>query len=209
MRYIFWDWNGTIVNDAYALCHAFNQLIIESGIEPVSLERYREIYQHPVRKMYREVGVDLDANGFENMAALWHPLYRDAASACVLHHDAVSTISTLAGLGSRHSVVSALPHDFLISQVNRYGIGHLFDYVHGLPDLCADSKIAQAVELAERLGARGEEITVVGDSSHDAEVARELSANCVLVARGAESRARLERNGYPVADDFSVLLSRS
>lgn len=207
MRYIFWDWNGTLVNDAHALCEAFNQLISQRGIRPVSLERYRDIYQHPIKKMYSEVGVDLAAHPFEAMADLWHQLYQDAVAGSALHHDVLSTISALSERGSSHNVVSALPHEVLITQVERFGVRHLFDNVHGISDAFAESKIAQAVQLAERLAARGGEITVVGDSSHDAEVARELSANCVLVARGAESRARLERNGYPVVDDFSFLMA--
>jgi phosphoglycolate phosphatase len=69
----------------------------------------------------------------------------------------------------------------------------------------AHSKIETALSMAARLGARGREITVIGDSSHDAEVAKELSANCMLVARGAESRERLEVHGFPVLDDFSGL----
>jgi phosphoglycolate phosphatase len=207
MRYIFWDWNGTLINDADALCQAFNQLISQRGVEPVSLERYRDIYRHPIKNMYRDVGVDLDAHPFEAMADLWHQLYRDAATESALHHDALSTILALTERGSSHSVVSALPHHFLIPQVERFGVRHLFDNVHGIPDAFAESKVAQAVQLAERLEARGRDITVVGDSSHDAEVARELNANCVLVARGAESRARLERNGYPVVDDFSFLMA--
>jgi phosphoglycolate phosphatase len=106
-------------------------------------------------------------------------------------------------------VVSALPHDFLGVQVRRFGVEHFFEHVSGIPDQLAHSKVEQAVELAGRLRALGDDITVIGDSSHDAEVARELAAQCILVARGAESRSRLEAHGYPVFDDFSQLILRS
>jgi phosphoglycolate phosphatase len=49
-------------------------------------------------------------------------------------------------------------------------------------------------------------VTVIGDSSHDAEVARALGAKCILVARGLESASRLQKNGVPVIDSFENLL---
>ena len=51
---------------------------------------------------------------------------------------------------------------------------------------------------SEQLGVYGKEISLIGDSSHDAEVAQELGARCWLVSHGAESESRLLRTGFPV-----------
>jgi phosphoglycolate phosphatase len=206
MKFIFWDWNGTLVDDAPALWQAFNELATSRGGCTVSFERYREMYRHPVRDMYAEVGVDLKHHSFEAIAAEWHHLYSSLSGASQLQHDALGTLSALRERGSRQMVVSALPHDFLGVQVDRFGVRHFFEHVRGIPDELAHSKVGQAQSLAEALRAQGEDITVIGDSSHDAEVARELGAVCYLVARGAESRKRLESHGYPVFDDFSQIV---
>jgi phosphoglycolate phosphatase len=207
MKIIFWDWNGTLVNDAPALWQSFNDTVAGRGGSPVSFERYREMYRHPVRAMYEEVGVDLNSHAFEVIAAEWHDRYENLARSLQLHHDVIDTLTALKRGGKRQMVLSALPHDFLVTQVQRFGVAHFFEHVRGIPDQLAHSKVEQGQLLASRLGAVGDEITIIGDSTHDAEVARGLNAGCLLVARGAESRTRLERHGYRVFEDFSEVTS--
>jgi phosphoglycolate phosphatase len=205
MKIIFWDWNGTLVNDAPALWQSFNDMVQGRGGSPVSFERYREMYRHPIRDMYEEVGIDLVQHPFEAIAAEWHDRYDFLSRSLELHHDVVDTLIALQRDGRRQMVLSALPHDFLLTQVERFGIGQYFEHVRGIPDQLAHSKVGPARVLASDLGASGENITVIGDSSHDAEVARELNAECLLIARGAESRTKLERHGYRVFEDFSEI----
>ena len=53
-----------------------------------------------------------------------------------------------------------------------------------------------------RLGAA----LLIGDSLHDAEVAAAIGADCVLLACGHQSRARLEATGCRVFDTVTDLL---
>ena len=43
---------------------------------------------------------------------------------------------------------------------------------------------------------------MIGDTVHDAEVAGEIGADCILVARGHQSRETLMGEGRVVADDL-------
>jgi phosphoglycolate phosphatase len=208
MKFVFWDWNGTLMNDAQILWRSFNELATAHGGEHVSFERYRSIYRHPVRDMYAEVGVDFSKHSLEQMASKWHKIYSAMSADIGLHHDAVDVLQALQDLGSRQVVVSALPHNFLGNIVSRFSVRHFFEHLAGIPDELAHSKVGIAIEMADRLGARGGDITVIGDSSHDAEVAKALSAQCILVARGAESRERLDTHGFRVLDDFSEIARR-
>jgi len=209
MKFVFWDWNGTLLNDAPILWQSFNDMTATRGGRSVTFDEYRQMYRHPIREMYIDVGVDFSVHPFELVAGEWHDRYHALSASTQLHHDALDTLTMLRQRGSRQMVVSALPHDFLGTQVRRFGVEHFFERVTGIPDQLAHSKVEQAVELATKLGAVNKDITVIGDSSHDAEVAKELSAHCILVARGTESRVRLEAHGYPVFDDFSQLRERS
>jgi phosphoglycolate phosphatase len=206
MKVVFWDWNGTLVNDAPVLCEVFNVLVSARGYSPVTLEEYRELYRHPVREMYERIGFDFEKHPFEKVAREWNEVYRQRVSSIQLHGDSISTLEALRKRGSRQAVLSALPHEVLLESVATQGVGHFFDQVAGIAHDRGDSKVQEGIELANLMGAKGEDITIVGDSSHDAEVARELSARCILVARGGESRRRLESNGFPVVDSFEGLL---
>jgi phosphoglycolate phosphatase-like HAD superfamily hydrolase len=48
-------------------------------------------------------------------------------------------------------------------------------------------------------------VLLVGDTAHDAEVARELGVDVVLVAGGHQSRKRLEATGELVVDGIEAL----
>ena len=51
-----------------------------------------------------------------------------------------------------------------------------------------------------RCGVPAEAALMIGDTLHDAEVARAMGAKCILVARGHHSRETLLTAGVPVAD---------
>lgn len=172
----------------------------------MTVDRYREIYRHPVRGMYEDAGVNLDVHSFEEIAHEWHEHYNELSKSVALHHDAMQTLEGLRARGSRQMVLSALPQDILANSVKSLGVENFFEHITGVSDKNGAGKIAEGRHLLSRIGVHPSDVTIVGDSSHDAEVAKELSANCVLVARGAESRARLEVNEYPVVDSFSSLL---
>ena len=49
---------------------------------------------------------------------------------------------------------------------------------------------------------------MLGDTLHDAEVARAIGANCILIARGHQSRTTLETSGFPVVDSLTQAADR-
>jgi len=206
MKVVFWDWNGTLVNDAPVLCDVFNVLVTARGYSAVTLDEYRELYRHPVREMYEQIGFDFEKHPFEVVAREWHEAYRQRVPSIRLHEDSIATLEAFRNYGSRQAVLSALPHQVLMESVANHRVEHFFDQVAGIAHDKGDSKIQEGLQLAKLMQARGDEITIIGDSSHDAEVARELSARCILVARGGESRCRLESNGFPVVDSFASLV---
>ena len=52
-------------------------------------------------------------------------------------------------------------------------------------------------------GFAASDAVMLGDTLHDAEVARALGCRCVLVARGHQSRAGLLAAGFPITDSLS------
>lgn len=198
MKLILWDWNGTLLNDAPVTLDIFNMVRVECGYEPVSLERYRDLYRHPIRAMYEEAGMDLSRHTFESLADRWSELYTSYHSPPTLHDDAVSILRAFQERGLRQSILSALPHNILERSVRTHDVERFFETIHGATDPLGHGKVEMGKEVARNLGVTGKEIVIVGDSSHDAEVAQELGSHCFLVPRGAESEGRLTQTGFPV-----------
>jgi phosphoglycolate phosphatase len=203
MKVILWDWNGTLINDVHITVGAFNAVAEEYGYSPVSLERYREIYRHPIRELYQDAGFDLAAHPFEGIARRWSEIFRAFPRTADLHEDARPVLEALKGHGSRQSILSALPQPLLEDAVGSRDIRHLFESIHGATDDLGHGKVDAGLAVARSLGVVGPDITVIGDSSHDAEVAQELGASCALVSHGAESEARLQATGFEVFGSLS------
>jgi phosphoglycolate phosphatase len=206
MKVLLWDWNGTLINDAPVAWAAFNDTLAAYGRSPVTFASYQEVYRHPAILMYQLAGVDTDKHDFEEISDHYHQFYVARSVDASLHHDTVTTLEAMAAQGRRQAILSALAHELLPIAVASHGIDHFFESIAGSQDKRGDGKIESGRALVGSLGVRGGEVTVIGDSSHDAEVARALGAQCVLVARGLESAARLQRNGVPVIDSFEDLV---
>lgn len=205
MKILLWDWNGTLLNDAPIAWQAFNDTVAHYGASGVPFAQYQEIYQHPARRMYEAVGIDFAHVDMAKLSDVYHHFYTSAFNQAQLHHDTRDTLQLMAFQGRRQVILSALSHELLPSAVASHGIEHFFESINGSPDRHGDGKVSLGREVVRALEVDGGEVTVIGDSTHDAEVARALGANCILVARGLESAARLQRNGVPVLESFESL----
>jgi len=203
MKVILWDWNGTLLNDVHVTVGAFNAVAQEYGCNTLTLDQYRELYRHPIRDLYQDAGFDLERHSYAEIARRWSEIFKSFPGTAELHEDALPVLEALKGSGSRQSILSALPQPLLEEAVARRDIMHLFESIHGAPDDLGHGKVAVGVEVARSLGVAGPEITVIGDSCHDAEVAQELGASCALVSVGSESVVRLQATGFPVFGSLS------
>jgi phosphoglycolate phosphatase len=149
--------------------------------------------------MYRAAGFTITTETFHELAQYWHSQYTAGVHELTLFNDAKEALSLAKNHGITQHIVSALPHEILTKNVSHQQIEKEFASVRGLTDLAGRSKIANAQMLVASLDHEPHEILVIGDSSHDAEVAMALGAQCVLVSCGYEDTERLSRHGFPIA----------
>ena len=81
-----------------------------------------------------------------------------------------------------------------------------FESVLGSENNLGKSKVAVAVDWLKTHGADPKRTLFVGDTTHDFETAAAIGCDCALVARGHNSRARLEATGCPVFGDLRGVL---
>jgi len=85
------------------------------------------------------------------------------------------------------------------------GIAPYFEHVYGLSDLYAASKLELGHALLDALLVPAAEILLIGDTTHDHEVAAAMGCRCWLLAGGHQAPARLRQCGCPVFDDVDEL----
>ena len=89
--------------------------------------------------------------------------------------------------------------------LNQQQLSGCFDELIGLGDIYGKSKVQAGLDWMARTGVDPHTAVMIGDTLHDAEVARALGARCILVTTGHHSRRRLETAGCPVADRLSEI----
>jgi phosphoglycolate phosphatase len=191
--HILWDWNGTLLDDTQAAFDTLNIMLRKRGAAEITMDFYRDNFAFPVRPFYEAIGVKLEAEDWDALAVEYHDIY--AAQPKKLNIETTAALSAVAAAGAGQSIISALRQDLLnAAVVDEYGLGGFFEYVYGVDNLDGASKFTRAQELVETLRRRGEDdLTLIGDSLHDKEVADGLGVKCVLCSQGSHAHWRLER----------------
>lgn len=206
MRWVIWDWNGTLLDDASACLAIMDGMLSRRGLAPIgSLARYREIFTFPVKDYYALAGLDVTGDRFLDLADEYMTAYRAGEPTCPLMAGAAEVLGRVHAMGAAQALVSASRQDDLERQVARRDLTGTFQALLGVSDQLGGGKAGVAAAYMARQGIDPADALFVGDTLHDWEIAQSLGSRCVLVAAGHQSRARLERAGVPVLDGISEL----
>ena len=195
---IIWDWNGTLLDDVKSAVNALNRMLGARGIPPTTLSYYRDHFGFPVRPFYAELGVDLEHDDWDGICVDFHRFVNEEPK--ILRDDTREALSIARGMGMRQAILSALREDMLRHDVAAAGVEDFFDAVYGVDNLDGATKLSRGRELVDHLDKTGGPLSLffVGDTLHDAEVARELGAKCILVEGGHQASGRLAAAGVPL-----------
>jgi phosphoglycolate phosphatase len=204
---IIWDWNGTLLDDAEICLEAINKMLQARNLPLLGLDKYREVFTFPVIDYYKEVGFNFSIEEWEPVAMEFIHLYLNALPGCDLTPFATETLESFKQKGYRQAIISAMEHDALLKSVSELGIHGYFDYIGGIGDHYGGGKIDNARNYFNKAGLNPDQITLIGDTLHDSEVAAELQCRCILVATGHQSFVRLNKSGLPVIKNLSAIHS--
>ncbi|MER5498053.1 MULTISPECIES: HAD family hydrolase [unclassified Streptomyces] len=203
--HLVWDWNGTLLDDNVAVIGATNAAFGEIGLEPITLEQYREMYCVPIPRFYERLLGRLPTEAeWERMDGVFHRHYTEQRAACGLTEGAEELLAQWRLAGRSQSLLSMYGHDELVPVVRGYGIEPHFVRVDGRTGPSGGSK-ARYMErhLAALDGISPQYTVVIGDAVDDAVAAAHVGAKAVLYTGGSHSRASLEAAGVPVVDSLA------
>jgi len=196
--HVLWDWNGTLLDDAWLCVEVMNRMLAERNLQTLTLQRYRDIFAFPVKDYYLKLGFDFEKEPFEKVGMDFMNLYNLRQRDCTLHSEARGILLKIAGKGIPQSVLSAREENELRTEIKESGIESFFDKIYGLDDHYAHGKTDVGIKLIADLGLPVEKLLFIGDTLHDAEVAMELNIDCILIPEGHHSAERLSGSGFPV-----------
>ena len=203
---ILFDFNGTIVDDVDLCLELLNTMLQACNHPKVALKKYLDIFDFPVIEYYKKAGFVFPNDDFPKLADYFIEEYGKRNVECQLIEGVKETLLFLKNKGKKIYIVSASEIVLLKNQLSRYDLLDFFDGISGLDNIYAASKIESAKIFIKKSNIDIEKSVFVGDTLHDAEVARELGMRCVLVAKGHQSKERLLKSDAIVVDSMMDLI---
>ena len=206
MKYIFFDFNGTIINDLDLCLDLLNEILNKQGAKELSIDEYKNVFKFPIKQYYIDAGVDLSKDSFEDLAIWFINKYQPLSMECGLFNGIVDTFKVLKDKGYHLVILSASERNNLIEQCVNYDIDKYFDAILGIDNIHAASKVVIALDYLKENNINGSDVLFIGDTLHDLEVAKAIGASCMLVSCGHQSYDVLKNGGVTILNTVNDLL---
>lgn len=196
-RLVFWDWNGTLLDDRDYAIQVRNRVFPRFGLPTVdSVQEYHRQFTFPVRLYYKQAGVTQE--NFVEVANAWMAEYMRGRQEIPPQEGAREALDAIARAGIPQVILSASQVDILEEQLKQYGLREYFQETLGLGHIYATSKESIGKEYLARTPVSPQDCALLGDTLHDAQVAREMGVDCILIHRGHQSEECLCQAGVRV-----------
>lgn len=202
-RFVVFDWDGTLADSTALIADSLQQACRDVG-EPVPSDvDARFVIGLGLQDAVRHVAPGLAPARHPDLAARYrhHYLTRDLDVA--LFAGAADLLAELEAAGFLLGLATGKTRAGLDRALAQHGIGSRFTATR-----CADESLPKPhpqmlQHLMERVGVPPEETLMIGDTTHDLELARSAGAAALAVAYGAHPPAGLERLA-PLATVHSI-----
>jgi len=195
---IVFDWDGTLLDSAAAIVHAIQASCRDLGLPEPSDERARYVIGLGLGDALRHAVPELKEADYPHMIARYrhHFLARDHE--LQLFDGVMQLIPELVGRGRMLAVATGKSRMGLNRALAHTGLG-----VHFRATRCADECFskphpAMLEQLMDELGADPERTLMVGDTTHDLQMAKNAGVSGLAVSFGAHPLAALEAE-HPLA----------
>ena len=206
MKYthLFWDWNGTLLDDAKASWLAVNDMLTARNLPLISFENYRDYIDIPIIRFYEKV-MDVSKENMEDLSVEFNELYSMHLGDVSFDDERLDILKKLYDRGVKQYIFSSSGNKIIKPYLERFGIKKYFTAVLGADDCYVCSKIGRTVDYINSNQINPSEILFVGDMLHDNDVADAIGAECVLLSVGHQSEKALKASGRSVLPSVSAL----
>ena len=160
--HIIWDWNGTLLNDAWLCVDVMNGLLEEYDLPVSTLERYRAIFDFPVKDYYEKLGFDFSKDPFEKVGMEFMIRYNQRQKETGLHKEVLDVLEFIHRKGYRQSILSAREQNEL-----RKETADLVEGFEMIPRKVYKYKTASVQEMdLDAIIARNPQVVIVDELAH-------------------------------------------
>ena len=205
-KHIIFDWNGTLIDDAWIFVDILNALLKKRNLNQIDLIKYQEMFCFPLSQFYQNLGFDVAPDAFNLLKEDFVFEYNKRQFLAHLYPDAVGTLNKIKSHNIHLSILSASNQKILRSLTNFHSIDRFFLHILGVNNYEAIGKEDLGFKLLNSLSESRCEIALVGDTDLDYKISQKLGIDCILISRGHQTHKRLSALGCPVVHSLTDLL---
>lgn len=189
---VVFDWDGTLMDSAGAIARSILAACRDLGLAEPAEERARHVIGLGLSEALAHAVPELAPSEYPRLVERYRHHYLSADHELMLFPGIAELIRRLSGDGHLLAVATGKSRVGLRRALEHTGLG---PYFHGTR--CADEchskpHPAMLMELMQELGVAPQETLMVGDTTHDLQMARNAGVAALGVSFGAHPRAALE-----------------
>jgi phosphoglycolate phosphatase len=190
-RLIVFDWDGTIADSTTMIAESIRSACADLGCTVPALDAARYVIGRGLADSVRHVAPDLAPGRYVELAARYRHHYLAGDASIPLFDGARAMLAELADAGFRLAVATGKTRVGLDRALAHHGLASRFHATRcadeGRPKPYPDMLLA----LMAANGASPRETLMIGDTTHDLDLARNAGTDALAVAYGAHEHAGL------------------
>ena len=206
-KHIIFDWNGTLVDDAWVFVDIVNQLLIPRNLATITLGEYKNLFCFPIKSFYQELGFDISEKSFVQLEKEFVNEYNQRMFKPKLFDGVLTVLKHFKKQGLSLSILSASNEKVLTKLIKHYSLTKYFDYIVGVNNYGANGKIERGHNLLKKINQTNDKIIMVGDTDYDYDISLNLQIDCMLIANGHQSLNRLKLKTNNVIDCLETMIN--
>ena len=193
-QYIFWDFNGTIIDDVHNSLGCVNDLLDRKNRPHITLADYYNYVETPIVGFYRHILPPEEIN-FDEISKAFHEDYAKRIVNTRLADGAYELMHSLKEQGVHQYIVTSNHIDEVTDLTKKFGIYDCVEQILGANNTLSESKTERARALFDSLNISPNDAVFIGDTLHDLETAHALGIDYILVEYGHQGKKLLREHG--------------
>jgi phosphoglycolate phosphatase len=202
---VIWDWNGTLLNDIDICIESINRILDKRGRNRITKKSYLEFFRFPVIDFYTDLGFDFGKEDFNALSDEYINHYITFEPGSSLQDGALDLLDHFRSHHIQQVILSVMEQETLTRSIQKHNIRQYFSDIIGTGNFHGHGKMELARQFIEKSSISPGQITLLGDTLHDHEVAETLGCNCILIACGHQPYEKLIKTGARVEKNLSAL----
>jgi phosphoglycolate phosphatase len=191
-EHLAFDWDGTLFDSTACIVKSMQAAARELGLAEPPLERARYVIGLGLEPALQSAMPDLPRERYRELADAYRRHYFATAHEVTLFDGVPELLKTLRARGHRLSVATGKSRRGLDEALDQVGLGGLFEATRTADETASKPHPQMLHELMDELGVPAHRTLMVGDTTHDLQLAANAGSAALAVSFGAHGVEELQ-----------------